>query len=88
MRRVSETIIPGSEPAGLPRRGLLAAAGILVTAGAMRPTVSGAQDAPPPLVIGVLTDPTGMGASVSGPPLVQAVLQAVQDAGALPNGRP
>ena len=54
----------------------------------MLPAAVRAQNAPPALVIGVLTDPTGVGASVSGPPLVQAVLQAVQDAGALPNGRP
>jgi branched-chain amino acid transport system substrate-binding protein len=47
-----------------------------------------AQNALPPLVIGVLTDRTGLGASVSGPPLVQAVQMAVQDAGPLPDGRP
>lgn len=67
----------------LPRRGLFAAAGA-----AMLPVAARAQDAPPALVIGVLTDPTGAGASVSGSPLVQAVLQAVQDTGALPYGRP
>lgn len=70
------------------RRSLLA-----VTAGAMVSAMSSpchatAQEAPPPLVIGVLTDPTGYGASVSGPPLVQAVRQAVQDTGLLPDGRP
>jgi len=67
----------------LTRRTLLAAGGM-----AMLPARSNAQDAPPPLVIGVLTDPSGIGASVSGPPLIQAVLQAVEDTGAMPDGRP
>lgn len=65
------------------RRTLLTAAGGILLAAPAR-----AQDAPPPLVIGVLTDPTGYGASVSGPPLWQAVLQAVEDTGGLPDGRP
>jgi branched-chain amino acid transport system substrate-binding protein len=47
-----------------------------------------AQDAaPPPVVIGVLTDRTGIGEAVSGPPLVQAVRMAAQDTGTLPDGR-
>jgi branched-chain amino acid transport system substrate-binding protein len=46
-----------------------------------------AQDEPPPVAIGVLTDQTGIGASVSGPPLVQAVRMAVQDTAELPYGR-
>ena len=46
-----------------------------------------AQDAPPPLVIGVLTDQSGIGRSISGPPLVQAVRMAAQDTGPLPDGR-
>jgi branched-chain amino acid transport system substrate-binding protein len=41
-----------------------------------------------PIIIGVLTDQSGIGASVSGPPLLQAVRMAVQDIGALPDGRP
>jgi branched-chain amino acid transport system substrate-binding protein len=52
------------------------------------PAAGRAQDAPAALVIGVLTDQTGIGESVSGPPLVQAVQMAVQDTGALPEGRP
>ena len=71
----------------LTRRSVIAAAGIGVVGRSMLPAVSRAQNGPPPLVIGVLTDPTGIGASVSGPSLVQAVLQAVQDTGALPDGR-
>lgn len=66
----------------LTRRAMLSAAGAT-----MLPAGSRAQEVLPPLVIGVLTDATGIGASVSGPPLVQAVLQAVQDTGALPDGR-
>jgi branched-chain amino acid transport system substrate-binding protein len=62
---------------------LIAAAGV-----AAMPTPGRTQDAPPPLVIGVLTDRTGIGQSVSGPPLLQAVQMAVQDAGELPDGRP
>jgi len=50
--------------------------------------VAGAQDAPPPLVVGVLSDQSGLGASVSGPPLVQAVKMAIRDTGLLPDGRP
>jgi branched-chain amino acid transport system substrate-binding protein len=51
------------------------------------PATGRAEDAPRPLVIGVLTDRTGIGESVSGPPLLQAVLMAAQDTGALPDGR-
>jgi branched-chain amino acid transport system substrate-binding protein len=82
MWRVADRV-PESPRGGLYRRRLIAAAG-----GAMLPAALRAQDAPPPLVIGVLTDQTGIGASVSGPPLLQAVMQAVQDTGALPYGRP
>jgi branched-chain amino acid transport system substrate-binding protein len=67
--------------AGLTRRSALAGAGIVGCGGAR------AQDAPPPLVIGVLTDQSGLGRSVSGPPLVQAVRMAVRDTGPLPDGR-
>jgi branched-chain amino acid transport system substrate-binding protein len=66
----------------LTRRTLVAAAGI-----AAMPMPGRAQDALP-LAIGVLTDRTGIGEAVSGPPLVQAVQMAVQDTGALPDGRP
>ncbi len=52
------------------------------------PAIAAAQDAPPPLVIGVLSDNSGLGASVSGPPLVHAVEMAVKDSGLLPDGRP
>lgn len=67
----------------LTRRTLLAAGSVVVTG-----PVAAAQDAPAPLVIGVLTDTSGLGASVSGPPLVQAVRMAIDDAGAMPDGRP
>jgi branched-chain amino acid transport system substrate-binding protein len=66
----------------LSRRTLIAAAG-----GAGLASRGRAQDAPPPLVIGVLTDRSGIGASMSGPPLVQAVEMAVRDAGRMPDGR-
>jgi branched-chain amino acid transport system substrate-binding protein len=67
----------------LTRRAVIAGAGALVPAGRVR-----AQDRPPTLVIGVLTDQSGIGASVSGPPLVQAVRMAAEDTGVLPDGRP
>ena len=67
----------------LSRRLLIVAAGAAVTS-----TPARAQDAPQPLLLGVLTDRTGIGESVSGPPLLQAVQMAVQDTGALPDGRP
>ena len=54
----------------------------------MAPGAAAAQDAPPPLILGVLSDQSGLGASVSGPPLVQAVKMAIQDTGLLPDGRP
>ncbi len=69
--------------AALTRRLLVASAGV-----AALPVVGRTQDAPPPVVIGVLTDRTGIGEAVSGPPLVEAVRMAVQDTGALPDGRP
>lgn len=62
----------------------MAAAG----AAALPAGIAAAQDAPPPLVIGVLSDSSGLGASVSGPPLVQAVKMAIGDTGLLPDGRP
>lgn len=62
----------------------LAGAGAL----ALHPAVAAAQDAPPPLIIGVLSDRSGLGASVSGPPLVHAVEMAIKDTGLLPDGRP
>jgi branched-chain amino acid transport system substrate-binding protein len=68
--------------AGPSRRSLIATAGAAIASHTAR-----AQSPPPPLAIGVLTDQTGIGASVSGPPLVQAVRMAVQDTGALPDGR-
>jgi branched-chain amino acid transport system substrate-binding protein len=71
------------ERCGVTRRALIAAAGGIGFAPRVR-----AQDAPPPLVIGVLTDRSGIGASVSGPPLVQAVQMAVRDSGLMPDGRP
>jgi branched-chain amino acid transport system substrate-binding protein len=64
------------------RRRIIAGAGL-----ALLPAAGRAQDAPPPVIIGVLTDQTGIGASVSGPPIVQAVQMAVQDTGALPLDR-
>ena len=70
---------------GLTRRALAAASGMVMAGRARAQTTLAPLS---PLVIGVLTDATGIGASVSGPPLVQAVLQAVQDTGALPDGRP
>lgn len=66
----------------LTRRGLFAA-----SAGLLVPAMVRAQDAPAPLVIGVLGDQTGTGQSMSGAPLVHAVRMAVQDTGLLPNGR-
>ena len=71
------------------RRAVLTRRVLVGTAGLSAMSVPGrAQDAPPPVVTGVLTDRTGIGQAVSGPPLVQAVQMAVQDTGTLPNGRP
>jgi branched-chain amino acid transport system substrate-binding protein len=67
----------------LTRRAVIAGAGGLALAPRLR-----AQDRPPPLVIGVLTDRSGIGASVSGPPLVQAVRMAAEDAPLMPDRRP
>ena len=66
----------------LTRRLLIPAAGA-----AALTTRARAQQDPPPLVIGVLTDQTGIGQSISGPPLVTAVRMATQDAGLMPDGR-
>jgi branched-chain amino acid transport system substrate-binding protein len=68
----------------LTRRGLIAA----VCGAGLRAAAAAAQDAPPPLIVGVLSDSSGPGASVSGPPLVHAVQMAIQDTGLLPDGRP
>ncbi|HEX4368287.1 MAG TPA: ABC transporter substrate-binding protein [Rhodopila sp.] len=71
------------------RRSVLTRRSLIGTAGlAAIPMPGRAEDAPPPVVIGVLTDRTGIGEAVSGPPLVQAVRMAVQDTGTLPNERP
>ncbi len=69
---------------GVTRRGLISAA----CAVGLRPAAAAAQDAPPPLLVGVLSDSSGPGASVAGPPLVHAVEMAIQDTGLLPDGRP
>jgi branched-chain amino acid transport system substrate-binding protein len=68
-------------PADLTRRALVAGA-------ALTTTRTWAQTRPAPVTIGVLTDQTGIGQAVSGPPLVQAVRMAIQDTGAMPDGRP
>ena len=73
---------------GLTRRTLVAAAVAPAVGRAVMPGAAFAQDAPPPLTIGVLSDQSGLGASVSGPPLVQAVKMAIKDTGLLPDGRP